>query len=533
MNFVSFFILFLFSWVSLLHSALFPVLQVWGNYEFTKVVFFIIAIGIFSPFFLWKRDICLSRIWGTFLLWVFISFLFSPSLLISLTWWAEKWHGLLFFFSLFLSSGIFFQLTEKERKSIKKFLPFLLGCICIIAIKERFLPSYPYGDLSGRAFWTFGHPSYLSGILLFSFPFLFSQLKESNTPQTKILFILVVGALILTLQWLAILLLVLYIIIISTKNTSNWLRWGGITSLLSGGILLIFLFPEKLHSLLSRFPIWHTVINIIFSSPQTFFLWVWPEMLSEVFASYKTLFLYIFENFWFTADRAHNIFLDYWVQFGIIPVIILWYWTYFLIKTYKKNPVYDAIILVVLFELFNFPSITLYLLILFFLPEIFKNRKDCIIIHSRTLKVGLSLLLIWSAFITGNFYLSEMYRYKGNETKANQIYLLKRWNTYKSENDYRDFILRKGQKEQTCQQLTQQFPSAENYFFCWEVFKNIEKINISKEYYQTGFAKLPDLRNKNSPYWDNIFVSSTITGNRFFSPKYGDIKTAIQFVTNQ
>jgi tetratricopeptide (TPR) repeat protein len=139
-------------------------------------------------------------------------------------------------------------------------------------------------------------------------------------------------------------------------------------------------------------------------------------------------------------------------------------------------------------------------------------------------------------------YSAEIYAYKGNYQRASQIfplpiYFIQAWEVlptffsdYKDENYYKSQILVTSKKEENCSTLLQNFPSVENYFFCGDIFNNIGDVKNAKVYYRKGLQKLPDLWNRNSPYWNNFFISETITGNRFFSSRFSHIEQILDFL---
>ncbi len=530
MTYTSLFVVLVFSVVMLFHSALLPVIQVVWNYEFTKVCFFIVLTSLFSTFFIWKKKFSFSPLFLFFLWSIFVSTFFSASPILSFIGWQEKGHGFFLFFSLFLFTNICFHLSEEERKYIKKALFYLLVFTCFIALKERFFPSYDYGELSKRALWTLWSPNYLSGAILLFVPFLLQSLERKRSIFLALACVLIFFTLFLTFQWWAIFLFLWYVFFSFWRKYSNTLKLVFFGLLFIVAWILLFLFPEKLHSFLSRFWIWETTFHIIFSSPKVFFFWVWPEMLGNIFSSYKIPSLYIYENFWFTADRVHNIFLDFWVQFWLFPFLLLVYATYFLFRNYKKNPSNDSLILFVLFQLYNFPSAITYLLCIFLITWILPKEKSTFF-HSLFSRVLLSSISLLSIVFISFLYFTHVDASKGNHQKPAELFSFSVFfPEYKDENFYKSQILVTSKKEENCWVLVQKFPSVENYFFCGDIFKNIGDVKNAKMYYRKGLQKLPDLWNKNSHYWNNFFVSKTITGNRFFSPKFSHIGQILDFL---
>ncbi len=69
---------------------------------------------------------------------------------------------------------------------------------------------------------------------------------------------------------------------------------------------------------------------------------------------------------------------------------------------------------------------------------------------------------------------------------------------------------------------------AENYFLCWNYIEQFWKKSDAIKFYKKGLEKLPDLRNKNSKYYDNFFIKNFVDGKRFLSKKYGNIKEILK-----
>jgi hypothetical protein len=61
--------------------------------------------------------------------------------------------------------------------------------------------------------------------------------------------------------------------------------------------ILFFYYPEKIQSFISRFYIWETTLNIIFSDIKNIIFGSGLASLENIFDSYKVKELFLFENF--------------------------------------------------------------------------------------------------------------------------------------------------------------------------------------------------------------------------------------------
>ncbi len=629
-------------------------LSVSGNFEFTKVMFFNILSGLIflsffgervhklylAPFSPWGKGWDSGITWrtfgiGGFFLILFLSTLFSTSSFISLIGDTEKWHTALMYLNLL---GLFFILKSLEKSFLQKliFTSIFSGiCFSILVIKEFFLPSFDYGDLANRALWSFGHPNYLAGYLLLVLPFVLCQ-KCSLFPldlreriQVWVMFPLILLTLLLSKSIVALFLALWYIIYTLLSALSPCRRqvkegvlarlsWSWSVVELERGIawsqknwkksivaiiflwvfsfisliLLIFYFPEKLHSFLSRFYLWETTLRIIFSDVKIFFIWAGAETLPYFFDSFKVPEVYIYENFWYTADRAHNFFLDIWFQFGIFWVFLFLYLIFSLCKMeYPKGEGFCSLVsstkeeglfssstkisllLFLLFGIFHYFSISSYVVWVLILsistpdtsiqlsPARGKSKlqnvvspllagedreRSCVETAWDRSVLWFFLLLMTLISLTGSYFSLQLYRAElafasWNTKLAQEIfshpkYLIELWE-YKqaqklewilSSQNLKEQILTEPERLQNCDTLTWVFPSVEHHFYCGDIFWKLWKQDIAKKYYRQGLQKLPDLWESDSAYWQQYFVHKSITGHRFFSPKFSDISEILQ-----
>lgn len=544
-----------FIFLSLFHSALFlaPSLQVSGNFEFSKVMLFHILSSITIVYFLIKKRIRFNTYILILNVFITLSIIFSPSPFISFFWDASRWHGLLMFLELSFLLSIFLWLESQERKSIQKAIIIWLIPLCVIAIKELFYPSFDYGELSTRAIGTFWHPSFLALYILMILPFIYDKIFNNKRFIYIPILLLSVITLIYTKHSFWIILAIgfsCYFFVsgkIRLKKSKSFIRILGsiiclMMSITTAYISLIY-YPEKFHSLISRWYIWETTLNIIFSSPKIIFLGNGPETLDYFFMSFKNSYLYIFENFWYTADRAHNIFLDAWYSFWLWGILLYLFCFVYLLKNFEKNPYYESCLIFFIFNLLNFPWINSYLLFIFFFSKILKDNKHFFEVRDTRINTFFIPVFILTAVFWILFFSSEVLVYKKNYQKANEFFPYPdtfielrepesalKLEQVKSKKYFQSKIYFSADKEKFCKEFVDMYPAVENYFFCGKIFEDLGKKDLSISYYRLWLVKVPDLRNTDSIYWENYFIRKSITGNRFFSEKYSDIKSILKLV---
>ena len=573
----------LFFLLPIIHSYFFNFLWInWWfyvswNFEFTKVMFFnIVSWIILWLYFLWliydyfwnntsslkslswkkektsKKFIVPKSIYFIVPV-IIISTIFSSSFFTSLLWNTSKSHSAIMFINLI---WIFIILINSDKNLLKKLLltTFISSIfVWIIWIKEYYFPTFNYWDLSNRAIWTFGHPNYLALYILILIPLLLRYIKDKKINILKnILLILLIILLFLTKSAWWIIIFLLYIF---SKNISKLRKKDSIIWLLFIFIVITIIynyiwflytietswvFTTKLHSFLSRFFIWETTLKIIFSDLKIILFGWWLWTLEFIFDSFKWPYLYIFENIWFTADRPHNLFLNFFYHFWILWLFLIIFIFSKIIKIYKvslnnklqsKNiPYLESLILFFTFTIFNFSWITQYLIILLMWTIVYKNyvipseqtdhtKKSSIILP----KILLITFFIFISMFWFHFYLSyyiEEYKshIDNNDISSNYLY-----NRIKLE-DYEKNLFGKWFKniEDMCKKIINYSSSVENYFYCWDLlWKNNKK--LANEYYTKWFNKLPDLWNKNSKYNNQFLIKHFVDKKRFFSTKYSNI----------
>jgi len=495
------------------------------NYEFTKSIFSTISLSLITLIFLlknYKKKIISNIYIPIIILIFFISSITSLFPLTNILWLNSKWHGLLMLGSLL---SFYLVLINTKKKSIDKIIKYSLIFSLIpflIAIKEFFIPSFDYGNLSNRAIGTFWHPNYLALYVLILIPFLLENIKKKIY---LFIFLISVFVLFLTKSLFWILIFIWYILFyLSNKYKVNKkILWLIIVSLLilTSYIIYQFWLITKLNSFISRFYIWESTLNIIFSNPYNIIFWVWNDSLIYLFDNYKSPFLYIYENIGFSADRPHNLLLQIFYNFWLIWIIIFSSSLKKLYKKYKNNSFFHSIILFLLFTIFNFSSVIVYIILVILIAYISKRKIKKS--YHYTIKNIFIISAILSIIISSFYYYFEALNYKKIEID-NKIY-----NEFKNENIEKEIFNKNLLQEELCIELTGKVKSVENYFFCWDILWHINN-NQSIIYYKKWLEIIPNMWDKESRYNKNIIVKSIFSEARFYSSKYSNIKTILNRV---
>jgi hypothetical protein len=488
-----------------------------------------------------------------FYFYLILNTFFSVSPFISFFWSINKAHSFLMINNLFLIYIIFLNLDKNFIKKIINFLIWSWFFISIISIKEYFFPSYKYWDLSNRAIWTFGHPNYLALFLLLIIPLLYKKIFFDKKYIFLFFLFFIIFSLLLTKSALAIFIFFIYNIyffikfFLKIKVNKFFIFILFLLIILVSFFITYKIYPEKLTSFISRFFIWKTSFKIIFSDLKIFLIWNWIETFYYFFDKYKDINLYIFENIWFSADRPHNIFLYFLYHFWLIGLSFFLYFLYHIQKNIKYNFYFESIIIFLIFCFFNFSTITSYLLIIFFLSQIFnKNKftkkiyfKNFFIVNKFFLIIAIIFSLI-SVFFSYKFYLSETKNIK-NKTKIflyNPKNFYEIWNykkgleieKIKSKNYFLSKIISQWNLKKNCLELVNNYSIAENYFLCGNYFFQIWDKKNSNYFYNLWLKKIPDLWNKNSIYYKNKFLKFFIQKQRFLNKKYSNLKEILERV---
>jgi len=587
------------------------------NYEFTKVMFFNIWSSLVISLFFINSLVSLHLaspkgrgIIGIFFFYIILlaSTIFSESPIVSFLLNSDKSHSFLMWSNLvwlFIVFSSLFQpspnLSQKERDNNKNFFnqiikTFILSWIFVslIWLKEYFFPTFNYWDLWNRLFSTFGHPNYVSIFLLALIPFLYYNLspffkgstffwsmkKKGRDYWLLFTILLFIITLILTKSFIAIFLFIVFIIIKGLKPSVNKFKNNKkilLTSQHRALALCIFLtilftliyifLPEKLHSFISRYFLWEATIRIIFSDIKLFLFWWGLETLTYFFDNFKSEYVYIFENLWYTADRPHNIILNFFYHFWIfwlIFILVIYYKVFIktnilstegfspLQKTGQAQgiaPTEISLILIFIFLLFNPTNIIIYLLIIILLAKNYLPDNTFLLSKrkypqgDRVMNIILLMFMVFIsifwAYNSIKFYISETYSYKNNFTKALKIYKYNS-NNYFLTLDFEKWLdiskiktleyymyklqvipLTSKEGLVLVSEFLEKYNYAENYFFVWDLLWNIKEEEKAKIFYQKWLEKLPDLWNKKSKYYEGFLVKKLkINWNRYLSEKY-------------
>jgi hypothetical protein len=555
--------------ITLIHSQLFIILWVdnflvsW-NYEYTKVILFNIILPVFilTLFIVWlfnkihisiPKNIIFFTLFFYIILW--ISTYFSAIPFQSLFWWVSKWHWFIYYNNLilfFLSIYILFQ--NIWSKYILKSLLFPAVLLSIAWIKEYYLPSYNYWDLWNRLISTLWHPNYVAWVLVMIIPYSISFINN-KCKIIRLLYIfisiLLLFTLVLTKSFIAIFLIILYIIYeFLWKN--NIKLFSIITALFAilWWIFIFKYFPEKLNSFVSRFYIWETTLKIICSDIKIFFFWIWAENLKLYFDNFKSIELYLYENIWFNADRPHNILLNFWAHFWIFWLIFISWIYYKIIKSFNTNNWWNySLLWISIFWLFNFPNIIWYLFfIIIFTYWLSKNKLlkiDTFNINIITIFLFILLFIItlfWS-FYSYKSYIAETLVKQNKYSDALEIfpyyadyyynnYKLEEWlkigNNFYSENYYLYNIYFSLKKTDSCKILVSQYPSIENYFYCGQLVENKFWFYEADYFYKKWIELFPNIWNNNNEYLNTFPWKYIINSDRILHPKYSNIQEILR-----
>jgi len=564
------------------------------NFEFTKVVFFniwssVVIALFFVSLIINKQRVKIFCLQTNMTLYFFylilvLSTYFSTSPYISFFWNEVKSHsfimwsnliGLFIVFSSLIQTPPKLPQAERDNTFLKQIIStFIFSWIFVstIWLKEYFYPTFDYWDLWNRLFSTFWHPNYVSIFLVSLMPFLYSKTLTLTNPLFNFLpkgekiaqfsiIILFVTALLFTKSVFAIFLFIAfniwYIYSISPfckgstrKGRGSFIKYSvALWVILLSSFLLLNFFPEKLHSFVSRYFIWETSLKIIFSDIKILLLWWWAETFVYFFDNFKSEYLYIFENLWFSADRPHNLILNFFYHFWVwwLAVIIVLYYKIFSNKisgwTQRFSPTGVSLILIFLFLLLNPTSIVIYLLIVILLANVLPlalvkskdSGKRYYWLTSLFLTIITLVSLYW-AYSSYHFYYSETKVSNNQFAQAKNIYTYNPNNFFyswdfdnwfriskiKTPEYYYTKIQLSDNKIELCWEYISQYHFAESYFFCWNMFWNSWDIYLAKSFYNSWLELLPDLWNKNSHYYNNFLVKNLkINWNRFLSKKYG------------
>ena len=507
------------------------------NYEFTKVIFFnilswIILTLFFIKSYLSKTKLIIPKLLVFILIILIFSTQFSEQIYTSLLWNSTKSHSMLMFINLIWLFILFINSDIGLSKKLIKISIYSLVIVLILWLKEYYLPTFEYWNLENRAFSTFWHPNYLILFLLILSPFLIDWIKN-NLYKIILFFLIITIFLTKSIWWILIFILYIWFRIYENHKEKIYKKHIHIFIFLLSIILWIiiykFWFFTKLNSFLSRFYIWETTYEIIFSDTKNILIWSWLATLENIFNWFKSPELYIFENIWFRADRPHNLLLNFFYHFWIFWLSFIIFLIYNLITKYKNNPYFHSLILFFIFTVFNFSSISHYLLMIIVWTIIYKDKywKN---IKNTYLKNTLVLIIISSTifwiFFSWTYYYNEYNKKINSNYSTNNYFLIQIQNE-----DYKFNLLKNWiwNIEETCTKIIQYQNSVENNFYCWNILRNYNE-NQAIKYYNNWLKLLPDMWNENSKYYDNIFIKNIFIPERFYSEKFSNLKEILKRV---
>lgn len=257
------------------------------------------------------------------------------------------WHLLIF---SFLSS----KYLIKVKNSL---LPFI--SMAILIFSSLFLGA----NESGRLVGTLGEPNSLAAVVIFLWPFLFFSSQRKNSRALKILIPLIViifivftgsrsGLLAIFVQLMF--LTMLYILKISlTKAT--------FISVLLVGLTLMFPFMENKGVFENRSEIWQTAWHAGWKAP--FLGNGFGNIESTLHQTSKELSNNVQYQF---VDSAHNLFLDWWIQGGLVGITFLFTLTgYSFYQFVKKDKRLEVILLLGILTTMLFNPVSVVILLYF------------------------------------------------------------------------------------------------------------------------------------------------------------------------
>lgn len=495
------------------------------NNEWFKVHIFNIIMWLISIFLLKKKlifDKKNEKITYILLGSLFIGCISSLSISNSIfpLYW-EKSHNLILFSNLILFWLIIWTILNKnDLIKLKKIIFLSIFLIAIIWIIKLIFNFWLWERLTS----TFNHHNFVAPLLIIwlflSFEKIFS--KKINT----ILWLIIFFALLLTKSYLWIF---IWTILIWYKilNKKSFLVFFSLTLFTWLSVLISNIW--KLNSLISRFFIWENSIIIQFQNTKDLIFWMWFENLYDKMHLFKLPELYFYENYWFVADRSHNLIIDLLNYWGIIWLILIILLVYFLVKKLTKKGVF-WVIFVWFFMFFNFPTISFFI---FLIPLLISNIKRVSINSSKVFLLKfiaisglfLSVLSIYSTFLIYNWELKEAKKVYPLNPEINY----KLWENSNFEGQtikYFSYKINKSEdKYELCESFIKKYPIAEIFAYCWDILYENNYKNKAIYYYKKTIELLPEIEN----YSNNEKLIKSVN-HRLFSERYwiAEIKKRIE-----
>ncbi len=250
----------------------------------------------------------------------------------------EKHHGYIFYFGII---SLIFLLISSSREQIRSYLRWSIyaaGLVAMIAIGERIggiLDMYGRSEMlsaySGRSVSTLGNPNYVAGYLLFFLPLLTLFRLVGRWIILAVLSI----AIVMTGSYIGMILLGMYCIYALCRNLAisaiRSLVWLSILSLVLLYFASLYIDPQKILSLTSRFVLMRESISMMMSSPMSFLVGFGPDSIITHFAQKRSILVNSYFPVSMHIDSSHNIIIDILFQYGcILLFVIVWllyrYW---------------------------------------------------------------------------------------------------------------------------------------------------------------------------------------------------------------
>lgn len=294
------------------------------------------------------------------------------------------------FYLVLFFLGYNLLITEKDWARVLNVLAvsgFFVGLYAIFqSFGVDFLPAQAAERFAGRSFSTLGSPTMLGSFLIFPLFATFIVWKQGSRSLWKhVLLLLFAGvilwALYLSLNRASMLALlvaaVLQLFYYYRHSKKHWLGFSilGLVSVL----LFVLYFGDDLRSLFSRFSLWRSALNMIADHPVLGYGW---ESFSNLFNHYVQSDFFQYEDYYATADRPHNEFLQWWVHVGIVGALFYIAVVGAVLKAFwcSKNERmhFCALALLTFFVsiFFSFSLVTQYAFVVLFLVAVFGESSQ-------------------------------------------------------------------------------------------------------------------------------------------------------------
>ncbi len=436
-------------------------------FEINKFTFILIFCGVISLLFIFiklpkyllnKYQVISLVFFLLFCAFLVISSFYSLSPLESF-WGSAIYHqGLVFYGAVFLLVLYAVLLQPNKKEFFKYFLVPLMvagaleAMVSIVQyIKFDFLPeieserykkikeylekTFLFSDLqldtyNKRSIGTMGQPNYLARLLLFPFFVGLHYFFKSKNKQKIIyglLIVLIFAGILATKSRAGLIALFFGLFLFAVLRAVNWkqvLSVFFVTALLGSGMayFLYDSFNSRSESTETRLLIWKNLPTI---TQETNFLYGAglenQELILERIDNERLFDLVDFR----ILDRAHNEFIDFFIQIGLIGAIAYFLFVVFaLVSSSARSPLFIAILATFLARMFEFFSVTEFFLFFLFLGltgfnNIKYGKKSLMPFGYAICVVFISVFLIYSA---SAMWLADKFYYQEDYLQAHQIH---------------------------------------------------------------------------------------------------------------